>query len=396
MTLNFGKKKICKRLLDVLVPSFPIKTSTGPAFFAYDFQKTTRIDGKYVCMHIDHLIEELSDLEYTNITFGQVAGVESIQSWQIPKKIRVSEFICSVFFLKWGLLKDLKFLFRLQKHMPRLPYHWVIFSCRTLLVANYFSLKFRDVANAARSAYVMVYYNAAMLGVVSAFRQQGKDVWDVQHGLLGPTHNAYNNQKAYLVNSNLKPNGFVVWSSDFGRYIESTLGTRYHSTNYRHLHYLREKIPECSFSEKRILYSLQWSFTVPNVIKEAVMRFKDIHWVFRLHPNESEERLDLQWINSIENAVLVGVEEPLVSTLLKSSLHITYLSSVVFEAAAVGVPSMIVGNEVDGKQINVYEMFSEPISAGMASVVNQCDFQEVFSSHVRTNFLMTTEISRDF
>jgi hypothetical protein len=379
-------------LLDFLVPPFPVKAKSGPAFFAYAHQKSTLVENLRVCVHIDPQIELLASAEYTNILFGDLEEPESIPSIHIPHRINWIEFLFSLLFLSTDSLRDYRFLASLLKEDSLVPYHWSLFSLRNLLIANYFALKSRKIAEVASEVYVLVYYNAIMLGVVSAFRRVGKNGWDVQHGLIGSSHSAYNNSNAYLIESNLRPTGFLVWSNDIGKYLESTLGVQWRSSNYLHLkHFDRSSYSDGS--KKVVLYSLQWDTPVPSEVKQVVRHFKDVQWIFRKHPFESSDRCDPRWISDVQwifdlpNANVVEAVEPLASALSKSMLHVTVNSSVVFEAAALNVPSMILANRLNSPNIDPYQCFDKPIGDGIACIVAEGELMEVMTKYLEFSLL---------
>jgi hypothetical protein len=222
-----------------------------------------------------------------------------------------------------------------------------------------------------------------MLGVVSAFRRLGKEAWDVQHGLLGSVHQAYNNSDAYLIKSNFRPSGFVVWDAKFGQYLENTLGARWKSTEYIHLKAFGKPRSKCKVF-KTVLYTLQWETYVPIEVKNAVIHFNNIQWVFRKHPHEKSPRHDLAWIQDLPNTELANCSEPLVAVLSESDLHLTYDSSVVFEAAKLGIPSLLVS--ADNHQSfreSVHDAFSELIETGIASIVTQGNLITMIEKYIK-------------
>jgi hypothetical protein len=216
----------------------------------------------------------------------------------------------------------------------------------------------------------MVYYNAIMLGIVSAFRHLGKEVWDVQHGLIGPTHGAYNNSKAYSLDSNFRPTGFLVWNTNFGSYIEETLGVHWKSTDYLHLKGFQQSSNSYR-DRKTILYSLQWGTPIPDDVKYVVRHLEGVDWIFRKHPHEAADCDDLEWLSDFPNANLVDASEPLAAALSRSMLHVTFNSSVVFEAAVLNIPSIILANSINSPNADSYAIFSDPIGEGIACIVDE-------------------------
>lgn len=337
------------RLLDWLIPAYPISATAGPAFFACSSHKSAVVDGRHVCPLIDPLIEETAG-DYTYITIGSLPGPEKIPSQHVKRQLHWPEFIASLLVFRRGDLNDFRFLWRLMNskdlcltlgsdQQQGAPVRRWWFATRAFLLARYFALKFRAIAANAGCAHVVVYYNAMMLGVVRAFREAGKPVWDVQHGYLGPHHDAYNNVYAYAIDSNLKPTGFLVWDDSFGRYIETTFGLPWRSTDYHHLRHDRSSSGDQP-SGTVILYSLQWGTPVPAEVEHAIRHFGDsVTWIFRAHPLEPELRADLQWLMQFDNVALAGTSEPLHAALRRCTVHVTYNSGVIHEAAALGIPT---------------------------------------------------------
>jgi hypothetical protein len=339
-----------KWLLDRLIPPFPIDQNSGPAFFAYENHKSATIGGLHVCPLIDPLIRDENVAPYTYVIIGKVPGPEAIKSTHIERKLVWTEFIASLFVFRKSDFNDFRFLQRLydskdlclvktsdQRHGSRLYRHF--YAIRAFLLARYFSLKFRRIAATSSSAHVVVYYNAIMLGVVRAFRELQKPVWDVQHGYLGPHHDAYNNTKAFSLETNLKPTAFLVWDDCFGQHVEETLHMPWRSTNY---HHLRSTSPAVQPPTKHkcyvALYSLQWATPVPEEVRLAILHFGNrIEWVFRTHPLEPALRTDIEWLRNFPNVTIAGSNEPLLVALRHCNIHITYNSGVTHEAAALGI-----------------------------------------------------------
>lgn len=361
-------------LLDRLVPPLGIQTNPGPAYFAYASHKSGMVDGRHVCPLVDPLVEHLPSREYTYVTLGQLEGAEEIASVHIPRKIKWGEFLFSQLFFFERDLADLRFLMRLYDakelcllmrpgrfHEYRLFRR--IFALRNFLLARYFALKFRRVAVASDSAHVVVYYNAMMLGIVCAFRRLGKPVWDIQHGYIGPQHDAYNNTEAYVLDSNYKPTGFLVWERHFGEYLEAALGLPWQSTDYHHL-----RTHEFSGSEGydgfTILYSLQWGTPVPDEVQVAVEHFAGaVNWVFRMHPAEPADRPDLEWVLGMKSAAIADTSQPLPVALRSCDLHVTYNSGVAHEAAMLGIPTLFLDPGFSRRAV-------KEISSGLAFFVD--------------------------
>jgi hypothetical protein len=346
-----GLRSLRTRLLDRMVPPLPIEARGGPAYFAYDYHKSALVGGSYMCPLLDPLIRARGERIYTYVTIGELPGAETVESAHVPRRLNWLELLCSLFFVERGDFADLRFLLmlydapelcRLRRggrwHEVR-PFRWLL-ALRGFLVARYFCMKFRLVAANCDSAHVLVYYNAVMLGVTRAFRRLGKPVWDVQHGYLGPNHDAYNNPRAFAIDSGFRPSAFLVWDSHFGEYLERTLGAKWESTDFMHLRAFG-RVRRHDRSRRSILYSLQWGTPVPDDVFEAVRRFPQIDWLFRMHPCETSSRADLDALRGLSNATIVDADRPLSLALADCDVHVTFNSGVVHEAAALGIPSLV-------------------------------------------------------
>jgi hypothetical protein len=112
------------------------------------------------------------------------------------------------------------------------------------------------------------------------------------------------------------------------------------STGYLHLKAAAGEGARSDDGRFIVLYSLQWATEVPADVAAAVGKFAEARWIFRMHPFDKAPRDDLAWIRTHANAEITGAEIPLATAIAGSDLHITMNSSVVHEAAALGVRSL--------------------------------------------------------
>uniref|UniRef100_UPI004047A15C hypothetical protein n=1 Tax=Polynucleobacter sp. TaxID=2029855 RepID=UPI004047A15C len=337
-------------LLDYFIPAYNFGNHEGNAFFVYSFQKSVLKNNKLVCSLMDPIVLKKSENGYTYITIGSLTNDEVLPSFQLPRNVNLIELFFSLFYIRLIDVKDYQFLDILYDS-PMLCllkrggrwHEWRWFrrslAIRNFLLAHYFSLKFRKIALECDKAYVLVYYNAIMLGVVRAFRKLKKEAWDVQHGYLGPDHGAYSNVHAFEIASTFQPSGFLVWDSRFGAHIESVLKMPWQATDNHHISMgkVSNKGNGCRFS---ILYSLQWGTQVPHWVQTSVRKFINVHWNFRMHPFDDLSPTDLNWIKDMQNCTITGSNESLIDALQRCNLHITLNSGVVHEAAALGIESI--------------------------------------------------------
>lgn len=321
----------------------------------YSFQKSVLVGDKLSCPLMDPIVLKRGGSSQVYITIGSLPLNEVIPSFQLKRKINPMELIFSLLFLRSIDFKNYHFLNLLYKS-PMLcllksggrwnEWRWFqrYLALRNFLLAHYFSLKFRKLAMKCESVYVLVYYNAIMLGVISAFRKLGKEAWDVQHGYLGPDHDAYSNAKAFEVASTFKPTGFLVWDNRFGTHIESALNMPWENTDNHHI-----AQGDRSLGKYRglftVLYTLQWGTSVPDGVQVAVRDWVDIQWVFRRHPFDNSSRSDLNWLKLMPNCSITDSSESLETVLLRCNLHVTFNSGATHEAATLGIQSIFLDKE---------------------------------------------------
>jgi hypothetical protein len=344
------------------VPAIHGDFDGGPAFLVHAHLKRTRVGEQLVCPLVEPYMQSLALERRTYIVFGKVDGPEAVPGRVIRLELKPLEFLATLFMPRRTDWADLRFLWRIAtpalSFPSGIPKLWAV---RTFLLARYFRFKFRALAAACTEVNVVCYYNASMLGASAAFKALGKKAFDVQHGYLGSNHDAYNNPAAFALNTHFKPDGFVVWSAQFGEYLGRTLGTPWRSTEYAHL-VAGATRPQRTPERPTILYSLQWGTPVPAEVASAVQLFASVDWVFRLHPMDRAERRDLDWIRALPNATIVASGAPLSEAIRASNLHITLNSSVVHEAAALGVPSLFLDPAVTSR-------FEHEAEQGLATFV---------------------------
>jgi hypothetical protein len=341
-------------LLNLFIHPFDFGVANGNAFFIYSFQKSVLMGDKLACPLMDPIVLKKGGNSQVYVTIGSLPQDEVISSFHLSRTINPLEFILSCLFLRGVDFKNYQFL-NLLYESPMLcmlksggRWHerrWFqrYMALRNFLIAHYFSLKFRELAIRCDGAYVLVYYNAIMLGVICAFRKLGKGAWDVQHGYLGPDHDAYSNTRAFAIDSTFKPTGFLVWDNRFGAHIESTLKLPWENTNHLTVqHDLSQNKYSGHFT---VLYTLQWGTSIPDVVQEAVRNSVDIQWVFRKHPFDNSLRSDLNWLQQMPNCSISDSSESLVAALSRCNLHITFNSGAAHEAAALGIQSIFLDKE---------------------------------------------------
>lgn len=336
-------------------------------FVGYSNHKATNWRGRWVSPHVDSEILSKNSCKKGVFTIGHPVENELIQSNYISN--RPNFFAIIINFFRAGKIKfrDIAYIFQLYRenqhssmNAPLPKWLWYIWPMRAYIVARHFSYVFKDISEEYDEARVIVYYNAAMLGVVFAFRSRGKPVYDIQHGYIGPSHNAYNKSKAIVSNSPFSPSGYVVWDEGTAKYMVSLGAQNIEVVGFRHL---------CNFSTPSakgrhiILVTTQHFTPLPNFLYSVVSAFPNIMWRFRFHPLERQVREDIKAFKALQNVEIANPGRSLADDLLESVLHLTVHSSSVHEAAALNVVSLFtdeLGNE----------RFSREIAKGMALFVD--------------------------
>jgi hypothetical protein len=216
-------------------------------------------------------------------------------------------------------------------------------------------------------AFVNTYYSLEGLAFVQAARRLGIRSVDMQHGIQGQHHIAYARwlsvpEQGY---SNL-PDEFWVWGSAEASVIQAWQPARaVHvpsvTGNFwlrrwvdgrdpliaRYIHEaraLRDSRPGLT----QVLVSLSWG--VPDeettkLLEAASACGPKFNWWWRLHPfhasrsHEFARRLERHGLDGSQ--VAVATELPLYALLRAAQVHVAHSSTVIQEAAALGVPSVV-------------------------------------------------------
>lgn len=306
------------------------------------------IGGELVCLLSDALVERDPE-RFSSWRFGGIGLRERVSSHEVPLKPRVHDLLRAV--LMWGR-SDLSEAFVLRellsgfpRPMRRLPLlgfctlpHWFWFL--------YVFIGIRVLAGpAARFAssfdelFVVCFYNTRSLALVRAFRTVSKEVIDIQHGLIGPTHPAYANLLFWQSGSRLAPTGFLVWNASAREFLERTTGRPACIRDFDDFHYFPDIQDRGSDSRPCVLVSLQWGTVLPQSVIDMIIQLDDVRWILRPHPRDPmqpADRQDCAKLSVFPHVELTDPTQPLLLALIRCNLHISENSSVVIEAAAMG------------------------------------------------------------
>lgn len=207
-----------------------------------------------------------------------------------------------------------------------------------------------------RCVFVVCWYSAENMAVMHECHALGIRTVDLQHGVQGPAHLAYGAWKAIPSNGySLMPSVFWCWDEDSTSNIDRWAAT----TPHRALHLgdpFLEKIasmaPDARWNSdgrKRVLYAIQPQIGVipASVISTIKATRGEAQWIIRTHPNFKYTTSDIVAIlerEGLANEVIIddGSATPIVALLGSCHLHVSDFSSVLLEAAALGIPSTAV------------------------------------------------------
>ncbi|PWR72848.1 hypothetical protein [Methanospirillum lacunae] len=216
--------------------------------------------------------------------------------------------------------------------------------------------------------FMSTYYNVAWMGAILAARKMNILTVDVQHGCQGKIHYMYSFwSKTPKEGYDLLPQFFWVWSEYFARvhreWIPSDCSKhkviigghfwmyKWINSNFNHFN------PECnlffnelSSYEKIILVTVD--YTNPPILPHLLDAIKKTSgrwmWLIRLHPLLKSNLYDFLNFFSSNGIVNVEIEKtntyPLYPLLEKVDHHVSYMSTVSFEAAAFEKPTTIIHN----------------------------------------------------
>ena len=233
---------------------------------------------------------------------------------------------------------------------------------RTLVVELY-SRFFRKWLQRYRPTCVLVvsYYSLEAMALCDAAYRLGIPTVDIQHGIQGPLHTSYAQwNKVPSMGYSLLPQVFWTWNKSSALTIQLwSKAHSYHRTfvgGNPWLTYWQKGLSDTqaqslltSLPDNMVLYSLQpVSPRFPPWLVEAIRATKeDYQWWVRLHPRQlSEQKAIMEELEALGLLDFVNLHEattlPLFTLLARTRVHITQWSTVIWEAAAFGVPSVAI------------------------------------------------------
>lgn len=243
-----------------------------------------------------------------------------------------------------------------------------------------------------RFAFVCTYYNSTSMAFVLACRRRAVTVFDIQHGVQGERHLAYRawpsaGGRPYAA----IPHGFWCWDEASANFLRSwggfATGT-FHAVvggnvwlefvlARQRLRNTAEGMGARAGTEvvpcKVVLVTLQpIEEPLGDVLVEAIQRCPDdVRWLIRMHPGMSSVVIEqiaarARAANPAVVCIQTDADESLPVMLAQVDLHVTEYSSVVIEAAACGVTSVVLSDRA-------CELYRSYIDCGLAHWVRSSD-----------------------
>lgn len=269
-----------------------------------------------------------------------------------------------------------------------------------------------------RQIFISVWYSFDSLGIIAAAHQRDVKVIDIQHG--GEMHGMYSGWGCIPENGyELLPDIFWCWGNESANRIQhgmkkssrhKTIVGGYPWQEFRQTK-LADNTGKCHLklstvsTAKIVLFSLQSpSFDMQKRIPDFVLEFlkfehSNIHFKFRRHPNDPEDKAELRQLRKMKLKTKFEIEDSsadLVSTISGSNLHISAFSSVAFDCLALGVPSLLYGEQ---SKVLYDREIQEGVFSWTAGDVN--DLSKLLDSEIRSkgshkNYISTSlELARN-
>lgn len=248
------------------------------------------------------------------------------------------------------------------RHAP--PRHWLLDQARRLevLTSWYAGLL---AASGSSSALLSNFYSLEGMAFVQAARRRGVPSVDLQHGLQGEHHGAYGRWAAVPDRGySTLPDEFWVWTSAEAEAIDRWRGDRlrhrpkvvgnpwrdrwFNDSDVLVAQYMQRARELRGGHTRQALVSLSWGLADEETDKliEAARRCDpSIGWWWRLHPVEAHRsdefaaRLAARGLDA--EHVRAATDMPLYALIRAADLTLAHSSTVIQEAAAFGVPSIV-------------------------------------------------------
>jgi hypothetical protein len=345
----------------------------------------------------EKLIEEKKQFTYLNLSSGDIElgkykiNIASLVFYYFTKnkifntqflntdtKLLLDEIIAD--FCKNNIKDKNKFTTKLTKRLN-------IFYANLSLFKNIVSKINID------KAFILCYYDSAMMPFTYYCRKNNISTVDVQHGGQGDLHLAYSNfTKVPKDGYNTLPKYFWVWNEDSKVEIEKwQINQQFHQTivggNPWLLYNKNLKRNNPLGAKKTILFTLYLMDIEPELHSLIKNSPEDYVWQLKPHPRREKELTYLE--TCFKEEIISGKVKILphdlniIELLLNSSVHVTKISSTIIEAEQMGVYSIVIDemgilifkkNIASGKTFALYPLDSKLFNSLLIKIENLPSF----------------------
>jgi hypothetical protein len=350
-----------------VAPPWRAASQGTPAILAYAKARSTRIGDRWSAPNVDAVIAAMGDAPRQVYHVGRPDHPPYVDGATLPYALGVADLAAVVLTLDRGIVNEWRFVRTVNRGLARA---WIpgrirwLWNVRTVLIARAVAHRLARIAESHPCAYVSDFYSAYMLGVTIAFRRAGRDVWDIQHGRIGPGHQAYN-AEVFGIASHARPTGLVLWDAGTGAYVDEALGVPWTATQWAHLRLLGE---QSATRRAGVLFTLQVDTPIPRGAIAAIRATSDVPWCLRLHPGGRNPEQDYLPLLDLDHVSLGEGTVSLAEALASVRVHVTWNSSVVLEAAVLGVPSLFM-------DAHACRDFAQVVASGVARHVAPEDLE---------------------
>lgn len=229
--------------------------------------------------------------------------------------------------------------------------------------------------------YLTGWYFPDSMGLIAAARERNVKVVDVQHGKQGPLQAMFSGWYIPKNGYQMLPDIFWCWGNPSANNILESSPNRFHHRpivggfpwiDY-YCQYIREQTAsEQNLHEKLVLVTIQPpqgdnTQPIPDFLLDYLSEVpKDIHFIFRCHPND---RISPEYCKRRLSKISPSLYEiddgssNLYDSLLIASHHITAFSSCCYEASVFDVPTLLFGADA-------LKIYSDEIKKGLFDWAN--------------------------
>ena len=230
------------------------------------------------------------------------------------------------------------------------------------------SKRFEGILDHAKPKKVILthYLGYIAAGLTVAAKRKGLEVVDIQHGVQGKYHPAYNYRNFPTSGYNTTPNKYMVWEkndldnlslwSEAKSKIDAELignGTEYiFKNNHKLINFFNDrfiKIFKKYLKTKFVVVTLCWAYYIPDVILKTIQESdNNVFFLIRFHPSTTQDERDevLIKLSSLSNKnfeVEHSTDLPLYTLFLNANVHLAIVSTAILEGLKFGIKTIAIG-----------------------------------------------------